>query len=209
MDSRKYVWYASYGSNLDRNRFMCYIKGGQPEGSAKANPGCRDNSDPLRDQTIIIPYPLYFAKQSASWGNKGVAFIGSNKDEQSRTLGRMYLITEEQFADVMSQENGNADISVDFDQARSQGSIVAWESWYGKMIYLGEEESYPVFTFTSCLDLTAETFVEPSPQYLKTIMNGLNQAFDLSEEQIADYLAGKAGIKDMYTKEQLTSLLQS
>ena len=29
--SPKRVWYASYGSNLQRERLMCYIKGGTPK----------------------------------------------------------------------------------------------------------------------------------------------------------------------------------
>src|SRR6202011_4779241 len=56
----KRVWYASYGSNLKRKRFMCYIKGGTPEGSAKRNEGCRDKSEPTESRPISLNFTLYF-----------------------------------------------------------------------------------------------------------------------------------------------------
>jgi hypothetical protein len=100
----KLVWYASYGSNLKRERFVCYIKGGTPKGSAKRNEGCRDKSEPAESRPISINGEIYFAGQSRPWGNGGVAFIRENS-EQGSTLGRKYLITEEQFNDVVMQEN--------------------------------------------------------------------------------------------------------
>jgi len=30
VNKKTYVWYAGYGSNLNKQRFMCYIKGGTP-----------------------------------------------------------------------------------------------------------------------------------------------------------------------------------
>ena len=33
--TKKYLWYASYGSNLNLDRFMCYIVGGKPKNSTK------------------------------------------------------------------------------------------------------------------------------------------------------------------------------
>ena len=29
------VWYASYGSNLARDRFLCYLEGGRPKGATR------------------------------------------------------------------------------------------------------------------------------------------------------------------------------
>lgn len=40
------VWYASYGANLLRERFMFYVQGGVLKGSDRQYPGCRDKSEP-------------------------------------------------------------------------------------------------------------------------------------------------------------------
>jgi len=69
-----YVWYASYCSNLKSARLLSYITGGQPPGSVSTNPGCHDPSPPLDVRPITLPYELYFAGHSRTWGGGGVAF---------------------------------------------------------------------------------------------------------------------------------------
>ena len=119
------VWYASYGSNLLYSRFMCYIKGGTPEGSTKLCPGCSDKTPPQDRRQKTIQHELYFAKNSPSWKGKGVAFIKSHKDDNTKTRGRMYLITKEQFTQVVRQENGRTPnysrITIDFEKTIAQG----------------------------------------------------------------------------------------
>ena len=50
----KHVWYVAYGSNLSRERFCRYIRGGRPEGSERDLPGCRDTSDPMNSFGMLI-----------------------------------------------------------------------------------------------------------------------------------------------------------
>ena len=90
---------------------------------------------------------MYFAKKSESWDNGGV--IRTNFGSKIDTLGRMYLITKEQFIDVVKQETGDqANLSIDFDKAIENGSLVFKErSWYGNIIYLGTQYNSPIFTF--------------------------------------------------------------
>jgi hypothetical protein len=38
----EFVWYASYGSNLNRARFMAYIEGGSVAGNDVVYEGCTD-----------------------------------------------------------------------------------------------------------------------------------------------------------------------
>ncbi|HXX34979.1 MAG TPA: tetratricopeptide repeat protein, partial [Thermodesulfobacteriota bacterium] len=202
------VWYASYGSNLCSRRFMCYIEGGQPEGASRPHSGCRNKTPPKDDQPIKIPYPLYFARQSSRWGNKGVAFIGLKKEETEATLGRMYLITEQQFIDVVSQENEGAKISVDLQKVKQQGSMVFHESWYGNILYLGEQSGFPIYTFTSCKNIALEPPVAPSSEYLQAIISGLKEVYPVTPDDIIEYLLSKPGIKDSYTREDLANLLR-
>lgn len=195
MHSHSYVWYASYGSNLCRGRFLCYIE------------GCRDKTYPKGDKQITIPFPLYFAKRSPRWGNQGVAFIGLRKDEKDITLGRMYLITEQQFSDVMSQENGNKCISVDLRKAREEGSMVLCKSWYGNIVYVGEQKEGPIFTFTSYWDIGDEPFVAPSSTYLKMLASGLKGKYRFTTDEIIKYLITKPGILNNFAKDKLMSFI--
>jgi len=201
------VWYASYGSNLCSRRFMGYLEGGQPDGASGSHPGCRDKTPPKDDQPIKISHPLYFATQSPRWDGRGVAFIGLKKEETEATLGRMYLITEQQFIDVVSQENDGANISIDFQKAKQRGSMVFHESWYGSIVYLGEQDGFPIYTFTSGKNIALETPVAPSPQYLQYIISGLKEVYPVTDEDIVKYLITKPGIKGNYTIGELAHLL--
>jgi tetratricopeptide (TPR) repeat protein len=199
------VWYANYGSNLCSRRFMRYIEGGQADGASGPHPGCRDKTAPKDDQPIKIPYPLYFAKQSPRWDNKGVAFIGLKKEETAATLGRMYLITEQQFLDVVSQENEGVRVSVDLQKAKQQGGMIFQEGGYGNILYLGEQDGFPIYTFTSSGDIGLEAPVAPSPRYLQYIISGLKEVYPLTNEDIVKYLLSKPGIKESYTRGELDS----
>jgi hypothetical protein len=203
----EYVWYASYGSNLLKERFLCYITGGRPEGSLDTEPGCRDNSLPKDDRKILIPHQLFFAKEAARWGNGGVAFIGKkSKDEE--TLGRMYLITKEQFVDVVSQENQNIDVTLDLAKVKQDKNHPFGDSWYGNVVYLGDEEGYPIFTFTANWDNEVVDYKSPSKEYLGTIIRGLLQTYGMDEMKLVNYLLDKEGIAINYNREKLSELIQ-
>lgn len=206
---KSHIWYASYGSNLLKDRFLCYIKGGKPEGASRDYPGCSDKTDPVEDEEIILCSELYFAKQSRNWEDAGVAFIKTKFEASQWTFGRMYLITEEQFTEVVKQEiNFQGDLGIDFAKAVSEGNYIFREgSWYGCICYLGEVDGFPIFTFTNQNILTT---TKPGVNYLKTLIRGIQERYDyLSEREIVDYLISKQGITDNYTKEDLTALVVS
>ncbi|WP_353626259.1 hypothetical protein [Bacillus sp. JCM 19041] len=92
MEDEAYVWYASYGSNMNLERFLCYIRGGRPEGSEVEEVGCADPSYPLQERNHLLPFPLYFAKDSDRWQKKGVAFIGLDKKNGTSTYSRKYSL---------------------------------------------------------------------------------------------------------------------
>lgn len=203
------VWYASYGSNLDQRRFMCYIGGGQPEGSSESEVGCRIQTPPLETRPVTIPYPLYFAGESSRWGG-GVAFIGHQRqDRPSHTLGRMYLITVEQFIDVVSQENRGVEIKVELQQIHAAGKQQLMESDYGTIVSLGTDKGIPVFTFTSHLDLDTQPSTAPSSSYLGTIVAGLLQTYQVKNEELIDYLLEKPGVSLQWSRESLKQLIES
>lgn len=202
------VWYASYGSNLlYKDGFLCYIKSGVRRGANQKENGCKDKTPPRKNKPIDIPFPLYFAERSPRWNGGGVAFIGLSKDEYNLTVCRMYLITEQQFIDVVKQENENSTISIDFEEVKRIGSKVFSKSWYGNIIYLGKNEGYPIFTFTHYNNLEDHKYNTPSAAYLQIIAAGLKETRKWTEDEIVDYLLQKPGIKESYNKEELKKLI--
>lgn len=203
---KRYVWYASYGSNLSTERFLCYIRGGKPEGSDKEEVGCRDQSLPLKQRSHIMHYPLYFAKNSIRWQKQGVAFIGLTKDENHKTYSRKYLITEDQFSDVVKQENNGIDLEINLTEVKKSQYKTLRDSWYGTILYIGEEDGYPIFTFTADWDLDVP-FNKPSEQYLSMIIEGLQRNVKLSPSEIVDYLMLKPGVSGNYSKVEIERLI--
>ncbi|MGG3563199.1 hypothetical protein ABES03_16525 [Neobacillus rhizosphaerae] len=208
MSKGQYVWYASYGSNINNERFLCYIKGGKPVGSDKVETGCRDTSLPLNESLFEIPHPLYFAKESARWGHQGVAFIGLQTEKENVTLSKKYLITRDQFLDILKQENNGLEFDIDLNEVIEEGSMVFRnKAWYGNILYLGESEGYPVFTFTAPWDITEVKLTKPSIQYLSTIITGLKNYF--TNDEIYRYLKDKPGISTLYSEEELLNVINN
>jgi hypothetical protein len=183
---RSYVWYVGYGSNLCRERFFCYIRGGRFKWGGLCTKGCTDKSLPLADKPFKIPYRLYFAKKSSSWGGGGVAFIHPERelDEAGWTLGRMWKITWKQHEEVKGQEG----------------------CWYSHEIHLGEEDGVPILTITSKQYLTPN---KPSEAYLKTMALGLKETYNMNSENILKYLKDKEGVRNRYGEGELKRVIES
>ena len=192
--NRSFVWYACYGSNLSKQRFDCYIVGDTPKYGNTPNDGClKDKTIPTEDYPYIIPYRLYFAlpnglKKTPRWGNGGVAFIEPNeeKNKDHWTKGRIWKITEEQYKEVRRQEG---------------------KTWYDKEIILDDRDGIPIITITNSNILT--NVLQPSKSYLKTIIEGLMETYDMDDDAIVSYLIEKEGIINKYTKNQLMTVAQS
>lgn len=207
--NEKYIWYASYGSNLLEERFHCYIRGGQPEGSIATFKGCSDKTLPVENEEIYISRELYFARSSSNWENGGMAFIDAEFGKAQETMGRMYLITREQFIEVVKQEiKHEGELNIDFELAISKGSqTFRPNSYYGHIIYLGEKRGHSIFTFTHQRNYEP---TKPSIPYIKTIAKGINEIYpNISKEEIIDYLMPKKGIANNYSKEEITSIVYS
>lgn len=86
----QHIWYACYGSNINKARFMRYID------------ACSDTTPPIEDRHFIFPHDVYFADKSVTWDNKAVAFLDDTMS--GRALGRIYKITREQYEEVKLQE---------------------------------------------------------------------------------------------------------
>lgn len=202
------IWYASYGSNLLADRFYYYIRGGAPLGAKTEYAGCRNKKLPSKIEELSINGEIYFAKKSRTWNDGGVAFLDTSSNH-IKTLSRIYLITEQQFIDVVKQENGGKEIELNFDEARQNGrSQIKNVLWYNNLIYLGDKDGFPIFTFThndlSCIN----EINKPDKSYLKIIIEGLKENSNFNDnEGIIEYLSTKKGILNHFMKEELLELL--
>ena len=163
----EYVWYLSYGSNMLKERFMCYIEGGTYK--TVTEEGCRDKTPPVDEKIIMIPHRVYFAGSNKKWNDAGVAFIES--EEKGLATCRMYKITKEQFVDVLKQENRLDEIpEVDFEKVMEKGQMKVIESEYDNMLYLGDHDGVPIFTFTCS---GSPDHNRPDRKYVDTINSGV------------------------------------
>ena len=164
------VWYLGYGSNLNRQRFLCYIIGGRPTHGKRSNPGCTDKSLPIEDRPYKIPYGLHFGLPDGmtgtdNWGAGGVAFIDIHTGKNNPTLARIWKITADQYEEIRTQEG---------------------RGWYNKELLLGELEEAPIKTITH--DTRYQNLLAPSGPYERTIIEGLMETFDMSYEDARTYL---------------------
>jgi hypothetical protein len=150
---------------------------------------------------------LYFARESSNWDNGGVAFVRTLFEPQASTIGRIFLITKGQLIDIARQETKTTtELTIDFDRAIKDGSyIFKRPSWYGNLLYLGQQGEYPIFTLTNENDL--QTSTKPSKSYLKMICQGIKESHKFDDKTIFEYLRDKRGIKENYKDEELLSII--
>ncbi|MGH3336567.1 MAG: histone deacetylase [Nocardioides sp.] len=185
------VWYVSYGSNMCRERFRCYIEGGQPRGGAVEYVGARDDTLPSDDMAVELPGSLYFAGESPTWGG-GVAFY--DHDVHGPTPARAYRITVEQFADLAAQEMHRLPEEGDpleevIIGGLETGRHEAGPGHYETLIEVGRHDGLPMLTFTSPHGLDSVPHTRPVPAYLAMLRRGLSEARGWGDDEIDAYFA--------------------
>lgn len=169
------VWYVAYGSNLSSARFRRYLD------------GCRDTSAPRRWAPVEVPHRLLFARESSHWGGGGVAFLDPGRSTGAGTLGRAWLVTRDQFADVLAQECGLPVGSVEVP-ALDAGCVVARaDHWYGCVVPLGLHQGWPMVSFTD-ESAAAQAPGGPGPAYRAVVAEGLAETHGLSPAEADAYI---------------------
>ena len=184
------IWYVAYGSNLSRERFCHYLRGGRPDGVVRDYPGCRDTSNELDSFGLLISGSLYFAGRSSGW-LAGMAFY--DPEGSGAVAARAYLITVEQFIDVLAQETRRSpgmtlDLVPVFRGERYGNGM----GGYPVLVRVGERNGLPLVTFTRERRAPAP-FVAPSEPYLAAMAIGLREAHGWSDPQIDRYLSAIPG----------------
>jgi hypothetical protein len=188
---------------------MCYIAGGKPRGSQHTNPGSRDRTPPADNRPISLDWELYFAGYSGWW--KGAAAFIRQGTEKARTLGRMYLVTDDQFNDVVLQENGRpvdgSRLLPPFESLVQQDDfLLQGIKTYGRVVRIGEQDGSPIFTFTATKSVAIGA---PSEAYLRIIVSGIRETYpSMSSGDIFEYLQHAEGIHGRIPVDQLKSWIK-
>lgn len=179
------LWYACYGSNINKERFMKYIE------------GCSDKTPPRDERPFIFDYPIYFSNNSPSWDYKGVAFLDINK--KGKSFGKIYLITKEQFEEIKLQEGSNRNwygktvclgsldgIPVKTITKEERTSDVIPSTRYIVVIKKGIRDTYPEMTLP---DIDAYLMKSYLNEYHVSVLKHLrSQAHGVSVRKIASDL---------------------
>lgn len=199
------VWYASFGSNMWKSRFICYIEGGQVEGMKNPCSGSLDKRPPKEIIWKTVPHRLFFGRDhTKTWGPGGVAFLDPESNSQDKAYMCMYRITLEQFNDVLVQENvPGYDMSsplfdlTDLDSVMKNQyfPVEALEGgWYYNVVHMGYENGIPILTMT-CTISGVENFKSgkfplsaPAKGYVNILVRGLEEGKQLSEEEAMAYI---------------------
>ncbi|WP_034487404.1 hypothetical protein, partial [Actinomadura oligospora] len=185
------LWYAAYGSNLRRDRFLCYLEGGRPEGGARTNTGCRDPRPPAADRPVLLPGGIYFALESLVWGG-GMAFYDPTLDGEAPA--RAYLLTSGQFGDVLAQEmRREVGADIDLTPAVTTGRQTLGPGRYDTVLKVGEVAGHPMLTFTSPHGAAEADLNAPSAAYLAMLTAGLRESHGWPPDRITTYLMTRPG----------------
>jgi hypothetical protein len=189
------LWYAAYGSNLKRERLMCYLRGGRPAGGLVSAGAAGDPSEPSADVAIELSHRLYFAAGSGAWGRGGVAFIEPQPQPGACTLARAWRLSRAQFEHVLAQENRlrPGEVEVDYGRLLGDGRLLLGRGLYRLVLRPGMMDGLMVVTFTRPDASTAHR-LGPGDAYRRTIAAGLRESRPaMSAEQIEAYLDGAIG----------------
>jgi hypothetical protein len=198
------VWYAAYGSNLSRERFLTYVRGGRPAGAARTYPGARDPSLPSAEVAFTMPGRMFFGWESPTWGG-GIAFYDSTSE--GSVLARAYRLTEQQFADVAAQEmHREPGEDLDLGQVLEHARHEVGPGRYETLHLVGELDGDPVLTFTT-RDPSSLPLNAPVAAYLRTVAVGLAHTHELDEQAVADYLLSCRGTTPVWSRNVVVDLL--
>jgi len=191
------VWYAAYGSNLLRARFLAYLEGGSiggTDGSGPVEEGAADSSLPVDDRPLRLDgWQLAFAGESRRWNGGGVCAVVPGAGE---VLGRAWLITIGQLRDVWRQENSGVALVVDdvVSAVTAVHQLDAARGSYRRLAPLGHLDGRPVMTITGTQEVVARVNA-PDPAYRQVVAAGLAETWVMSPGDINRYLARSLGIR--------------
>ncbi|MFC6882158.1 MULTISPECIES: histone deacetylase [Actinomadura] len=204
MDEER-VWYVAYGSNLYTSRFACYLAGGRPEGGARHYTGCRDPRPARAVRAVTLPGGIFFALTSLTWGG-GMAFY--DPALPGRAPARAYLLSAQQFCDVMAQEmRREVGADPDLSEVLAAGRQRLGPGRYETVLKVGQRDGHPMLTFTSPDGAERAELNAPTAPYLTMLGNGLREAHGWTADRAAAYLGARPGAAGAWDPPAISALL--
>jgi hypothetical protein len=187
------VWYACYGSNCARDRFLVYLTGGRAEGADHDHEGARNDAPPIADGPVVFGTNICFAGHSARW-NGAPAFL-------------------EHRPDIHAQENRIRPGALEFpdnilDLAPGHQQTVV-DGAYGAVVALDPVDGHPTFTFTAPTPPEQRPPAPPSAPYLATILHGLRESHDLDDNLIVERVGHAPGVRPNWSSAAMHQLLDT
>jgi hypothetical protein len=178
------VWYAAYASNLLERRFLLYVKGGVLAENGRLHEGARNPADPERSVSLSMPGTVYFATESSTWGGGRALY---DPYTPGVAPARCYLITSEQFADVVAQEMQLPPGSYDDEEIipSAPGERVhLGDGHYETLVCVGMLDGYPVVTMAAPWKMSDVVQLSPAKAYRDVIVEGLHETFRLQQREL-------------------------
>jgi hypothetical protein len=183
------AWYAAYASNLVKERrFRYYLEGGMLPETGRVHAGARDPSTPERDTPLWLPGTVYFATVSPFWDTGRALY---DPDTPGRSAGRGYLITAEQFLDVVAQEMQLAPGTfTDTVIPAGPGERVRLGGGhYETLVCTGELDGFPVITMAAPWRIADVPAAGCAGPYREMIISGLAETFGWDRSTAESYLS--------------------
>lgn len=184
---------------MNAARFGCYLSGGRPRGARRTYVGCRDPSPPARVMGMHLSGGLVFAGESTVWGG-GIAFFDPRADGE--LAARAYLLTFGQLSDVVAQETRRAVGDLALGGAADRRWALP-STTYETLLHVGDRDGLPMFTITSLQNLDP---TPPAAAYVRTMFDGLGEAFGWAADERVDYLLRAPGVAPTWTAGELLAL---
>jgi succinyl-diaminopimelate desuccinylase len=202
------IWYASYGSGLSKENFLMQIRGGNPEGSKRVYAGCTNQAPPQKDVFMLLPHRLYFAGQCEAWGG-GHINIEIEPSPDASTIARAYLITIDQFEEIVAQQNKrriSQPLPLKDAMQRGHATIGEGQGYYDELVCCGMKDGRPIFTLTAVRPELP--YVPPTLIYARLLCKGLAENTDMDHQAVITYMLSMPGIAGHYKKQELRKLFQ-
>jgi hypothetical protein len=200
-------WYVAYGSNMCRDRFDRYLEGGRPPGGRRHYRGARDPRPPADDRPYWLPGGTYFARESPTWTG-GMAFLDTTMN--GLAPARAYLLTLEQFADVVAQElRRDAWTVPDLSAVTASTILEMGPGHYETVVGCAPIEGVPAYTFTAPGSVDGAPLAAPSVAYLATVVRGLRETHGWSAREGVEHLVGRPGARGRWTVETALTALEA
>jgi hypothetical protein len=193
---------------MNYERFLTYIRGGKVQGSNKIESGCTNKQLPLKKELFTLKRDIRFLNHSTRWDGS-VLFLGEPGKHTNYAV--RYLIEDDQFIDILKQENNKQlDSNINISSKELQSNIstqVFPNSFYSTLLYLGEYDGYKAYTFTCTQTMFSEIPQQTVTRYLKVILNGINQYNRVRKNILVETFLKVPGIHGYYNFDDLFNLI--